>query len=224
MTKNAKRLANPLALAVLVLLYERAMHPYEMASTLKERGKEKSIKLNYGSLYTVIGQLLRKGFIAARETLREGRHPEKTVYTLTAAGEAEMSAWLRELVEKPAKEFPRFEAALSLLPALPPEEVAHLLEQRTQALRKRLAEYAELDRLRAEISLPRLFVIEAEYDRAMTQAELEFAEALLRDIRADTDCLTSGWARLREAALHAKQRPDSAPLDYRQFFTPGVQP
>ena len=46
--------SNPLALAVLALLFERAMHPYEMASTLKERHKEDSIKLRYGSLYTVI--------------------------------------------------------------------------------------------------------------------------------------------------------------------------
>ena len=48
------RLSNPLALAVLVLLFERPMHPYEMAATLKERHKEASIKLRYGSLYTVI--------------------------------------------------------------------------------------------------------------------------------------------------------------------------
>jgi DNA-binding PadR family transcriptional regulator len=45
---------SPLALAVLALLYERPMHPYEMASTLKERREEESIKLRYGSLYTVI--------------------------------------------------------------------------------------------------------------------------------------------------------------------------
>jgi hypothetical protein len=53
------RVANPLALAVLVLLYERPMHPYEMAATLRERRKQDSIKLRYGSLYTVIELLLK---------------------------------------------------------------------------------------------------------------------------------------------------------------------
>ena len=64
------RLANPLALAVLALLFERPMHPYEMAATMKERHKEDSIKLRYGSLYTVIDLLLARGLIAAKEISR----------------------------------------------------------------------------------------------------------------------------------------------------------
>src|SRR6202043_3830917 len=84
MTDTKRPFSNPLALAILVLLYERPMHPYEMATTMRERRKESSIKLNYGSLYTVIEQLLRQHFIAVREILRAGKRPEKTVYELTA--------------------------------------------------------------------------------------------------------------------------------------------
>ena len=101
MTDTKRPFSNPLALAILVLLYERPMHPYEMATTLRERGKEQSIKLNYGSLYTVIEQLLREKFIAVREILRAGRRPEKTVYELTAEGEIELVDWMRELVSSP---------------------------------------------------------------------------------------------------------------------------
>src|SRR5262249_39753389 len=54
--------SNPLALAVLALLFERPMHPYEMGVILKQRHKEDSIKLRYGSLYTVIELLLTRGF------------------------------------------------------------------------------------------------------------------------------------------------------------------
>jgi len=42
-----RRVNNPLALAVLGCLAERPMHPYEISTTLRTRGKEKSIKLNY---------------------------------------------------------------------------------------------------------------------------------------------------------------------------------
>ena len=87
MTADSKRpLSNPLALAILVLLYERPMHPYEMATTLRERRKENSIRLNYGALYAVIEQLLRQNFIAVREVLKEGRRPEKTIYELRSLG------------------------------------------------------------------------------------------------------------------------------------------
>jgi DNA-binding PadR family transcriptional regulator len=68
---SKQKRSNPLALAVLVLLYERPMHPYEMAATLRERHKEESIKLRYGSLYTVIEMLEGSGTIFARQTSRE---------------------------------------------------------------------------------------------------------------------------------------------------------
>src|ERR1700761_3661194 len=104
--KNSRKINNPLALAVLVLLFEKAMHPYEMATTLKQRGKEQSIKLRYGSLYTVIGQLEREGFIQAASTERDGGRPERTTYRITTAGQAEMNSWLRSLVSEPVKEYP----------------------------------------------------------------------------------------------------------------------
>ena len=53
--------ANPLALAVLASLYERPMHPYEMSQTLRSRAKHESIKLNYGSLYSVVEGLEARG-------------------------------------------------------------------------------------------------------------------------------------------------------------------
>ena len=37
------------------------MHPYEMSTTLRERHKEESIKLNYGSLYSVVSSLEKYG-------------------------------------------------------------------------------------------------------------------------------------------------------------------
>ena len=99
------------------------MHPYEMATTMRQRGKHESIKLNYGSLYTVVQSLEGAGLIEAQETEREGRRPERTVYRLLDAGRIELIDWLSELLSTPAKEFTQFEAGLSLLPCLPPEYV-----------------------------------------------------------------------------------------------------
>ncbi|MDQ3833383.1 MAG: PadR family transcriptional regulator [Actinomycetota bacterium] len=82
-------MSNPLALAVMALLYERPMHPYEMVSLMRERGKHESIRLRYSSLYSVVETLQREGLIVARETQREGRRPERTVYGLTDSGRVE---------------------------------------------------------------------------------------------------------------------------------------
>ena len=108
--------SNPLALAVLVCLYEKPMHPYEVAQTLRARAKEQSVRLNYGSLYAVVESLEKKGFIKATGTVREGKRPQRTVYEITDDGAREMDDWLTELIGTPNKEYPAFMAGLSFLP------------------------------------------------------------------------------------------------------------
>src|SRR5215467_8355685 len=125
------------------------MHPYEMAATLRERRKEDSIKLRYGSLYTVIELLVKAGFIAQKKTTREGNRPERTVYEINKAGEAEMRSWMREILSTPGKEYPQFEAGLSLLPALPPEEVTDVLETPSQFPKK------DIDQIKAQFQQPK---------------------------------------------------------------------
>lgn len=196
--------SSPLALAVLVLLFERPMHPYEMAATIKERHMEDSIKLRYGSLYTVIENLVRDGFITPRETQRDGRRPERTIYELTPVGEREFRAWMRELLRAPVKEYPQFEAALALLAGLPREEVAALLRERITALRTAAAQTrAALAETRA-LGLPPLFLVETTYHLKMTEAEIEFVEQLVEQIGHDGCGWAGPWQRFHEERQRAQ--------------------
>jgi DNA-binding PadR family transcriptional regulator len=179
---SPRKLTHPLALAVLVLLFEKPMHPYEMAATLKQRGKEQSIKLRYGSLYTVIRQLEREGFVEAAGTERAGARPERTTYRLTETGEAEMKGWLSALVSEPVKEYRQFEAALSLLPALPPKEAQALLAQRLGRLDEGVSKLQSELAGAAAINLPPLFLIETEYALALLRAERTYVKALIDGI------------------------------------------
>jgi DNA-binding PadR family transcriptional regulator len=198
----ARKVSNPLALAVLALLMERSTHPYDMGRTLRERGKEESIKLNYGSLYSVLEQLLRAGFVAKRETLRETARPERTIYEITDAGRDELHDWMAELVSTPAKEFRAFEAALALLGVLVPEEALRLLTLRRQRLDARIAEQrARIDALVAG-GLHPFFLIENEYRLALESAEKTFVDQLLRTL--DDEQLIEMWRSFHEQS--AKQR------------------
>lgn len=175
--------SNPLALAVLVCLMEAPMHPYQVSQTLRSRAKEESVKLNFGSLYAVVDSLERRGFIRPRETLREGRRPERTVYEVTDAGATEALDWLAELLSVPAKEYPQFMAGLSFMPALPPEDALAALDYRAKGLEVRLARLRGTARMAAEAGLPRLFEIEGEYEECLLEAELAFVERLAKEIR-----------------------------------------
>jgi DNA-binding PadR family transcriptional regulator len=191
-----KRRSNPLALAVMVLLFERPMHPYEMATTLKQRHKQDSIKIRFGSLYTVIDALVADGLIASRETVREGRRPERTVYELTTAGKAEMRDWLRALIGEPVNEYTHFEAGLCLLGALPPGEAIEILRLRQAKLAGDHRELrAALDGVLA-MGLPPLYVVEVEYRLCRMEADRQFVEALLRRIEDEGWATSPAWSAL----------------------------
>lgn len=175
--------SNPLALAVLISLQERPMHPYEVATTLRQRHKHESVRLNYGSLYAVVESLARRNLIEAEGTDRAGRLPERTVYRLTPAGRVEMHGWLTELLAVPVKEYPAFEAALSFLPALPPDTVVALLEDRAARLELAIAEWRSTRELMGHHGLPRVLWVEGEFAETLRQAELEYVHRLAGDIR-----------------------------------------
>ena len=179
---SKRKVSNPLALAVLALLYERPMHPYEMVSVMRERGQHESVRLRYSSLYSVVEALGREGLISPRETVREGRRPERTVYGLTEAGHVEFLSWLRELLREPVKEYTQFAAGLTFLVALPPSEARSLLEERARLLEEEVGEMRSgLDAV-MEGGVSRVFLVENEHELVLREAELEWVRRLVREI------------------------------------------
>jgi DNA-binding PadR family transcriptional regulator len=189
---------NPLALAVLVSLLERPMHPYEVSTTLRQRLKERSVKLNYGALYAVVDSLRKRGLIEPVETERPGRLPERTIYQLTDAGRVESADWLADLIATPGTEYPQFAAALAFLPALPPAQATDLLHERLHHLAMDEAKAAASRELMHKRGLPRLFWVEDEYRDQLRATEMSFVQSLIHDI--ETGCLDGAdwWRQAHE--------------------------
>jgi DNA-binding PadR family transcriptional regulator len=187
-----RKVSNLLALSLLTLLMERPMYPYEMATKLRERGKDQSMQINWGSFYTVVQNLEKYGYIEAVEVAREGRQPERTTYQITDQGRAELMDWLRELLSVPEREHTRFEAALAESSVVPPDELIDLLRQRLAVLEK------DNDRIQAELGtlvtqLPRLFLIEAEYYLSQRRSEEEWVRGLLAEFTSGTFPGLDAW-------------------------------
>lgn len=208
MDGQRRGITNPLALAVLALLFERPMHPYEIASLMRHRAIHEAIKLNYGSLYTVVDLLLRNGLIEAQSTVRDGRRPERTVYRLTAAGRSRFDGWLRELLSTPAKEYTQFAAGLAFAAAVGLDQLAVLLEERARRIEAELAEARAVREDLAARGLPRLFMLEGEHAVALRAAELEWTRGVIA-------ALADGSLRFPTAEEHAvlhQNFPEAAPL------------
>ena len=192
-----RKVGNLLALSLLSLLAQKPMYPYEMAQTLRARGKEQNFKINWGSLYTVVQNLEKYGFIEAAATEREGRQPERTTYQITGPGLLELRDWLSELLSVPEDERGGFVAALSEAGILPPDEVIGLLTRRLASLDKANASHQADLRLWAE-RLPRVFLIETEYQLAMRVAQAEWLRGLLKELIAGTISGMDGYRRIHE--------------------------
>jgi len=192
-----RKVSNLLALALLSLLAQQPMYPYEMAQTLRTRGKDKTIHINWGSLYTVVRNLEKYGFIEEAGTEREGRQPERTTYQITAQGMAELRDWLAELLSVPEDERGGFVTALSEAGILPPEEVISLLTARLATLDKNNAAHQADLKLWTE-RLPRVLLVETEYQLAMRLAQANWLRGLLRELVEGTISGMDAWRQIHE--------------------------
>jgi DNA-binding PadR family transcriptional regulator len=189
-----RKVGNLLALAVLATVTQRPMHPYEIASLLRARGKEDDMEIKWGSLYTVVHNLAKHGFLEVVDSRRDSGRPERTIYRITDAGRAELVDWARELVATLQPEHPRFKAGLSVLAALPPDEAAGALRVRLGALERAItAQRASLEQHGQDV--PRLFLIEEEYELAVREAEAAWVRALLDQLTSGTFPDLAGWRR-----------------------------
>lgn len=197
--------SSPLALTVLSLLSYRPLHPYGIRRLIKQWGKDDVVNVGQpASLYRTIERLQNAGLVAVSQTERDQRYPERTVYEITGAGREVARRWLAEMVSAPVTEFPQFPAALSFVMMLSPAELAFLLDQRAQRLEATLNEIDAS--LAGEPPLPRITMLDTEYLRAVTAAELDWVRATAGDLKA-------GRFRWSEAELAALASAQEAPGD-----------
>jgi DNA-binding PadR family transcriptional regulator len=193
-----RKVANLLALAVLATVIQRPMHRYEMASVMRARGKDRDMDIKWGSLYTVVQNLEKNGFVEPVEVTRQGSRPERMVYRITEAGRRELVEWTSELIAEPETEHTRFVAGLSVMIVLAPDDAIALLRTRLVRLSEQIgAQRAVAAEVGAEV--PRLFLIEDEYRIAMAVAEAEWTRALVDELSAGTFPMLDVWRKYHES-------------------------
>ncbi|SDY71343.1 Transcriptional regulator PadR-like family protein [Amycolatopsis xylanica] len=179
-----KQPLTPLAMAILELLHERPMHPYEMTQIMRYRRVDYRVKLRPGSLYHTVERLDGQGLIEVVDTQRQGRRPERTVYGMTEHGRDVFTAQVHQMVATPADEYPEFPVALSALGELTPEEAVEQLKMRVMNLRARLAaDQVVIEQVTAD-NLPPMYWIDYAYSHHQRKSELDFTQQLIEDLES----------------------------------------
>jgi DNA-binding PadR family transcriptional regulator len=184
-----------LGLVVLWQLYQQPLHAYAMQKLFEAEGKTRVVNVrSRASLYQAIERLVRLGLVEVAETKRVAGYPDRVVYAITDAGREVARQWLREMLRDTGEEFPEFVAAVSLLFALEPADAREQLEQRERRLAAELAE-TEAAMGEAPPGLPRLFLLEEEYRKAVLEAQLAWLRGVIEDLRERRLDWSEEWLR-----------------------------
>ena len=188
------------------------MHPYRIQQCIRQRRKHEVINVSQrAALYQAIRRLEREGLIRAQSVSRDEKRPERTTYELTDAGRADVASWLHKGLSSPLKEYPEFPAVLSFLDHQSPDEALLGLRKRIETLD------AEEERLGRDYDealkhgVPRLFLVESEYLRAVCRAERDWVAALVADLESGDLTWTPESVKVIRAKLSDAAAGDDNP-------------
>jgi len=174
----------PLAMAILELLHEHELHPYEMTQLMRHRRVDRRVKLRPGSLYHTVERLASQGFIEVVDTQRQGRRPERTVYAVTEKGRDTFAEQTREMLGTPAEEYPHYPVALSAAAELERADAIEQLRLRVVNLKARIAaDQVLIDQVLTE-DLPYLYWADHAFSHHQRKSELDWTEKLVADLES----------------------------------------
>ncbi|MFB9447670.1 PadR family transcriptional regulator [Dactylosporangium vinaceum] len=165
------------ALTVLALLLTGPRHTYEMHRLIEKTHKTFVTGLPR-SLYHATNRLVATGDITVAGTGRDPGRPERTVYALTEPGGQRLREWVARLMRIPDADSTLFTAALNYAGCLPPPVVVDALHERQAELERRVR--AALGAL--GLPLPRILLLETEYEAARLAAEAAWVQGIAADI------------------------------------------
>lgn len=138
-------------LIVLGILKKESLSAYDIQKLLEYRNISKWVKISAPSVYKKVIQLEEKGLIKSHVE-KEGKMPEKAVYSLTDAGEQKFEELMLEISAKSINIYLDFNAVIVNLDSLPPDRQKRCLTEIGQNI-KRLKAYQE-ENLREKADRP----------------------------------------------------------------------
>jgi DNA-binding PadR family transcriptional regulator len=201
----------PSALGLLILwqLVAGPNHAYGLQKLFTSQGKDRVVNLrSRANLQQAIKRLQRLGLVEVQETVRGDGYPDRIVYAITDAGREAARAWLRKMLADTSGDYPDFIAAVSIIFGLEPDDARAQLEHRAAQLAETLADTTA--QLEGNPDLPRLFLLEEEYRKAILTAQLSWLRTVIDDLESGRLDWNQQWLAQLFAAYHLDD-PQAAP-------------
>ena len=152
-------------LIVLGMLKKESMGAYDIQKQVEYRNISKWVKISTPSIYKKVIQLEEKGLIT-RHIEKDGKMPEKAVYSLTEAGENEFEKLMTEISCSPVNIFLDFNAVIVNLDKISQEKRKSCIENIEKSigeLKKTLEENLKLKENNSNIPATGIAVLHQQY-------------------------------------------------------------
>jgi DNA-binding PadR family transcriptional regulator len=203
----AENKRSALGLTVLGILADGPMHAYRIQKLIKDLGKDRVVNVRHrAGIYQAIDRLLKFGLISVDGTAQTAGMPERTIYAITEAGSATARSWVAEMLAAVGEEFPDFPLGLSFLQLLTPAEAREQLQVRLDRVQAELADIAQA--LDDTTDVPRLFLLEEEYRRAVLTTERTWLSSVIADLDSHRITWSEEWLRQVAAAFNADKKDE----------------
>jgi DNA-binding PadR family transcriptional regulator len=131
-----------LAHAILGFLLQAEMTGYDLKTSCFDRRIAHLWSADQAQIYRTLDKLVEQGWITCTIEMQSDR-PNRKVYSVTAAGKAELMRWLQSPQPLPIVRDP-LPIQLFFAAGLPNEATIHLLEQQLATRREKLAECEQI--------------------------------------------------------------------------------
>lgn len=152
-------------LIVLGILKKESLSAYDIQKLVEYRNISKWVKISTPSIYKKVIQLEEKGYITSTQ-VKEGKMPEKAVYTLTDSGNQQFEKLMLEISGKPINIFLDFNAVIVNIDSLSKEEqkscIANI-ENNIKTLKSYLEDNLNLKKDAPKVPEVGLAVLEQQY-------------------------------------------------------------
>jgi len=172
----------PIKLAILGLLLEKDMHPYEIRMVMKERSLDQNAKIQIGSLYYAVEQLCKKFYIESVHVIKSDARPDKTIYRITDQGKLYFEQMLLDMLQQIDPMYTASKMALSFANKGDPNKIADVLKKRVEEAKHQVNDLYEVYTQHIG-TVPRtvLHLMASNYEHA--KLELKLSEKLYQDAR-----------------------------------------
>ena len=171
-------------LIVLGMIKKKQQSAYELQKNIEYRNISRWVRISTPSIYKKVIQLEEKGYLMS-ETHKNGKMPEKTIYSITESGEKKLMSLMEENADKTVNIFLDFNAVIMNMDLVPDDLKDILLDK----IRLRLDDLkAVLERNRQEknnIPVIGKSILQQQYDIAVILRE--WIEEFRKEYREDKD-------------------------------------